>query len=172
MDWISETSNSIKVLRNQKSLVNLDCHFYLLHETTPGRPLVSILDLHQRWKMKNLRIWTVIWTFFIKLLQAGLWYPFWIFSRSCDSKDIDENEIDDHWETLEGEQCQVCDQKFRTGWNLKLHIKGKHLLRTFWTRWTIYYFFLVFYIFVYSSNLPFVIWVAFRVWSWIEIIWN
>ena len=52
------------------------------------------------------------------------------------------------------EQCQVCAQIFRTGWNLKLHIKGKHLLRTFWTRWSIYYFFLVFYIFVYSSNLP------------------
>ena len=45
--------------------MNLDCQFYLLHKTTPGRPLVSILDLHQRWKIENLRIWTVSTTLVI-----------------------------------------------------------------------------------------------------------
>ena len=52
-----------------------------------------------------------------ELPQLVLWYPFWIFWRSCDSIDNDENEIDDDWEALEEEDCKFCDEKKRTGWN-------------------------------------------------------
>ena len=106
-------------------------------------------------KIENSRIWTSIWTKFIKLPQLVLWYPFWIFWRSCDSIDNDENKIDDDWEALEEEDCKFCDEKKRTGWNSSKHIEGSHLIWTFQTRWCSYYFFLVFYIVIYFSNLAF-----------------
>ena len=80
----SETSNSIKVLRNQKSLMDLVQYlnpFWFYH--TPNWTCWILLDLYQRWKMKNLRIWSSIFTTIMKLTQLVLWYPFLDLLREC-----------------------------------------------------------------------------------------
>ena len=43
---------------------------------TPNWTSWILLDLCQRWKMKNLRIWSSIFTTIMKLTQLVLWYPF------------------------------------------------------------------------------------------------
>ena len=95
----------------------------------------------------------------------------WILWRR-DLIENEENEIDSTEDAIEREHCYICDEKLRTGWKSSKHIDGRHLILTIWTRWTSYYFFLVFLNVIYFNVFVILTWETFVVWSWLFIQWK
>ena len=86
--------------------------------------------------------------------------------------EISLKKIDSTEDAIEREHCYICDEKLRTGWKSSKHIDGRHLILTIWTRWTSYYFFLVFLNVIYFNVFVILTWETFVVWSWLFIQWK
>ena len=115
----------------QQKLVCITCSFILhsIIENPGGRQKPYIFILFNAHGCADTKTTQLLQRRQLQARKIRKLHQHLIFSFASFTLDLDFTtsiKYSDYQETIEGEKCQDCYQKFRTGWKLKLHINGNN----------------------------------------------